>query len=236
MRKSIVSANRNRRTGVRCPRRLMSPPRRTTKPASPPSPKAQETRQGRAKDERSRPSATPGPGSSPGRSRRCGSTGCRSAPGRGRSPCRNRSICPTSPIGSAGSSGCWRSWASRPSCRTTARRSRAASCSGGWPCSGGLPCSYCECPPASASSSMRAKGSKRSSIARSTGAGFVFGKALDQSRGARGICLRVPRLADRHLRRGPVRRPLSPGCDAVDRARLRRGDGLVDGHQRRRDR
>ena len=40
------------------------------------------------------------------------------------SPCRNRSICSTSPIGSAGSSGCWRSWASPSSCRITAGRSR----------------------------------------------------------------------------------------------------------------
>ena len=66
------------------------------------------------------------------------------------------------------------------------------------------------------------------------GAEFVFGKALVDPKGPVEFRLCLPGLADGHLRRGALRRAVSPGRDAVGRARLRRGDGQADGHQRRR--
>ena len=102
-------------------------------------------------------------------------------------PCRSRSICSTSPIGSAGSSGCWRSWALPSSSRITAGRSRAASCSGGWPCSGGSPSSSCGFPPASICWSRPARRSSRSWTARSREPGSSSASALVDPKGPAGF-------------------------------------------------
>ena len=51
------------------------------------------------------------------------------------------------------------------------------------------------------------------------GAEFVFGEPLVDPNGPGSVRLCLSRLADGHLRRGPVRRALSPRRDAMGRAR-----------------
>ena len=68
----------------------------------------------------------------------------------------------------------------------------------------------------------------------STAPGSSSASRWSATRGPVGLRLRLQRPADGHLRRGAVRRPLSPGHHAVGRARLRDRDGQADGHERRR--
>ena len=57
-------------------------------------------------------------------------------------------------------------------------------------------------------------------------------RAAGQRQGPGRLRLRLQRPADGHLRRGAVRRPVSPGHHAVGRTRLRDRDGQADGDQR----
>ena len=144
------------------------------------------------------------------------------------------STCPTSPIGSGGSSGCWRSWVSPFSCRITAGRSRAASSSGGLLLQWGFALLVLRVPAGCQFLEQAGDGGRvdprlcprRSRVRLRQGAG--------QPDGPGGFVFAFRVLPTVIFVAAPVRRALSPGRDAVGRARLRRRDGLVDGHQRRR--
>ena len=124
-------------------------------------------------------------------------------------------------------------WALPSSFRTTAGPSRAESFSGACSCNGASLSWSCACPRVSRYSSTPARQSSQFWPVLSKGPNLFLASRSSIPR-ARRLCLRLPGLADRYLRGRPLRRPVSPGRDAVDRSRFRRRDGLAHGDQRRR--
>ena len=115
----------------------------------------------------------------------------------------------------------WRSWESRSSCPRTAAPSRAGSSSGAWSCNGASRSLVLRVPAGVQCHARRPETRWRPMLdCALAGAEFVFGKALVDRRRPGRVRLRLPRPAHGDLRRGAVRGALSPGRDAVGRARV----------------